>query len=458
MASLKFVREVATSISEPLKEHFTRGTDAAMVVLSPAGEATNHAPDLAVGPLIRELAVNYEGKSASKDFLSTCNEGEPSENTSSGTDCDDVLVLKRKLKSLKRKYRQLKESMMRNEIVSAPDHFHEENSRRFTSSIKDLANVFVKLIPFKRRMDPKASPVKDEANCIGHFIPNNLASLEAPSFSLGLDYLDIEEDNEQAPPQPENNCKPVPQVCNNTVPTQNKDDLHPEVTPEASVLSSESYDMKCIDVCIEAERIYNQRRSQGNYGNLISNRTSAETQMSIMTQTVGVKLDRQHASWQLTGKGGSLKAIRLTEDEFPHVRFSCLGQSLKPDGEVQNFVINSFCRLLFLDHHPSRSKKHYFFNKVGGQLLISHNEFKCCKVEHAFRSAHGVKTLQSSEMTQFPIIHEDHWFLFIANMKDKKFVFIDSLHTEDHTFHRAIKANITANAKCKHIATKSGNW
>uniref|UniRef100_A0A0E0M0P6 Ubiquitin-like protease family profile domain-containing protein n=1 Tax=Oryza punctata TaxID=4537 RepID=A0A0E0M0P6_ORYPU len=422
MASLKFVREVATSISEPLKEHFTRGTDAAMVVLSPAGEATNHAPDLAVGPLIRELAVNYEGKSASKDFLSTCNEGEPSENTSSGTDCDDVLVLKRKLKSLKRKYRQLKESMMRNEIVSAPDHFHEENSRRFTSSIKDLANVFVKLIPFKRRMDPKASPVKDEANnlqdpnlgdsflaegnkspdiqCIGHFIPNNLASLEAPSFSLGLDYLDIEEDNEQAPPQPENNCKPVPQVCNNTVPTQNKDDLHPEVTPEASVLSSESYDMKCIDVCIEAERIYNQRRSQGNYGNLISNRTSAEVGPFYMTH-------------------------------------NCILQPLDPnvhhDANSRGETGSSTCKLAA---HRKRRQ---------GQLLISHNEFKCCKVEHAFRSAHGVKTLQSSEMTQFPIIHEDHWFLFIANMKDKKFVFIDSLHTEDHTFHRAIKANIIRN-------------
>lgn len=61
-------REVATSVSEPLTEYFARGTDLAMVVLSPvgqatnhlsqAGEGTNHLVDLAVGSLIHEPVAN----------------------------------------------------------------------------------------------------------------------------------------------------------------------------------------------------------------------------------------------------------------------------------------------------------------------------------------------------------------------------------------------------------------
>uniref|UniRef100_A0A0E0MFQ6 DUF2828 domain-containing protein n=1 Tax=Oryza punctata TaxID=4537 RepID=A0A0E0MFQ6_ORYPU len=101
-------------------------------------------------------------KMITPDYLSTRTEGEPSENISSGSDYDDMLVLKRKLKSLKRKYLDLSESfenakkshavviestkhgavglpfksilehhthspsfdMVRNEIVSALYHFH----------------------------------------------------------------------------------------------------------------------------------------------------------------------------------------------------------------------------------------------------------------------------------------------------------------------------------------------
>lgn len=61
-------REVATSVSEPPTEYFARGTDLAMVVLSPvgqatnhlsqAGEGTNHLVDLAVGSLIHEPVAN----------------------------------------------------------------------------------------------------------------------------------------------------------------------------------------------------------------------------------------------------------------------------------------------------------------------------------------------------------------------------------------------------------------
>uniref|UniRef100_A0A0E0E9C6 Ubiquitin-like protease family profile domain-containing protein n=1 Tax=Oryza meridionalis TaxID=40149 RepID=A0A0E0E9C6_9ORYZ len=174
MATLKFVCEVATSASEPPTEHFARGTDSAMVVLSPAcqatnhvspaGEGTNHLADLAVGPLIDELAVSHEGKSTSKDFLPTVMK----ENLKSNVgviESADHGAAGSLFKSFPEHHTHSSScDMMRNEILSALDHFHEENSRRITSSVKDLADAFIKLIPFKRRMDPEASPAKDEAN------------------------------------------------------------------------------------------------------------------------------------------------------------------------------------------------------------------------------------------------------------------------------------------------------
>jgi hypothetical protein len=39
-----------------------------------------------------------------------------------------------------------------------------------------------------------------------------------------------------------------------------------------------------------------------------------------------------------------------------------IGKSMKPDGWVEAYVINAFCRKLFRENHPSKSNKHFFFH------------------------------------------------------------------------------------------------
>ena len=34
----------------------------------------------------------------------------------------------------------------------------------------------------------------------------------------------------------------------------------------------------------------------------------------------------------------------------------------------------------------------------------------------------------------FPICINDHWFVFVVDIKDRKFVFLDSLYHKDHEF------------------------
>ena len=57
---------------------------------------------------------------------------------------------------------------------------------------------------------------------------------------------------------------------------------------------------------------------------------------------------------------------------FPAVKFlktsvtySSFGESVDPKGLVDNFFIAGCCRKMFEDHHPRRSKKHYFYPHVG---------------------------------------------------------------------------------------------
>jgi hypothetical protein len=43
-----------------------------------------------------------------------------------------------------------------------------------------------------------------------------------------------------------------------------------------------------------------------------------------------------------------------------------LGESMKPGGKVNNFVVVAFCDHLFCrpDGHPDVSKRHYFFSNI----------------------------------------------------------------------------------------------
>ncbi|RLN32891.1 hypothetical protein C2845_PM03G09860 [Panicum miliaceum] len=91
--------------------------------------------------------------------------------------------------------------------------------------------------------------------------------------------------------------------------------------------------------------------------------------------------------------------------QFDGVRctFWSLGELLKQGGFVNNFVIAAFCYHLFckFNGHPDTSKRHYFFANV---------------------------------VLYFPTFYENHWSLFIVNIKDSKFVFLDSYFRKDDDY------------------------
>uniref|UniRef100_A0A0E0E7W6 Ubiquitin-like protease family profile domain-containing protein n=1 Tax=Oryza meridionalis TaxID=40149 RepID=A0A0E0E7W6_9ORYZ len=67
------------------------------------------------------------------------------------------------------------------------------------------------------------------------------------------------------------------------------------------------------------------------------------------------------------------------------------------------------------------------------------------KVKKSFLGASKARELQLCDMLHFPIYFNQHWFLFIVDIKDRMLVFLDSLHNEGDDFFRPIMAQLKAN-------------
>ncbi|XP_044428611.1 uncharacterized protein [Triticum aestivum] len=116
--------------------------------------------------------------------------------------------------------------------------------------------------------------------------------------------------------------------------------------------------------------------------------------------------------------------------------------SLQFKSRVDNFLILCVCRYLFNEAHPSVSKKHFFFSYIGETILDGTNAEI---VGNAFNGANSAFPMWRSNMLYFPICRFSHWFSFVVCLKEKLFVFLDSLYGEFSDFHLAIRDPIVNN-------------
>ncbi|KAF7104851.1 hypothetical protein CFC21_105715 [Triticum aestivum] len=121
-----------------------------------------------------------------------------------------------------------------------------------------------------------------------------------------------------------------------------------------------------------------------------------------------------------------------------------LGDSFDAAGHVEAYVFNVFCRILFRENHPRRSKRHYFFTTLGDYFLgnWSSEEGRRDMRRKALRSFNGAGKalpLHESERMFFSSVHGEHWFLFIVDIIARKFVFLDSYYEGNTPFHIGIR-------------------
>ncbi|KAM0918182.1 hypothetical protein ACQ4PT_008815 [Festuca glaucescens] len=131
-----------------------------------------------------------------------------------------------------------------------------------------------------------------------------------------------------------------------------------------------------------------------------------------------------------------------------HCSYISLGQTLMPDGHIDNFLIPCFCQKFFEDNHPSKSGRHYFFSYIGESILQLSNQMHESLVRTSFlgaASASKGKRLDFSDRLFFPICHLEHWFTFVVDFKWKLFAFLDSLYGPKSEYQCAIRGPLIDN-------------
>ncbi|CAL4956391.1 unnamed protein product [Urochloa decumbens] len=126
--------------------------------------------------------------------------------------------------------------------------------------------------------------------------------------------------------------------------------------------------------------------------------------------------------------------------------FWSLGESLKPGGLVKTFVVSAFCYSLFQkpNGHPDASKRHYFFSNISENLLKDIDEADQDVLARAFRRSSKARPLQRPDMLFFPTCFEDNWFVFVVDMKDRKYVMLDPLYNENDEFQEVVRERMRA--------------
>nr|AAP54389.2 Ulp1 protease family, C-terminal catalytic domain containing protein [Oryza sativa Japonica Group] len=126
-------------------------------------------------------------------------------------------------------------------------------------------------------------------------------------------------------------------------------------------------------------------------------------------------------------------------------KFYSFGHSLKKNCIVSPYVISVFCRVLFQDSHPSKSKRNYFFLSIGAELINDISDKGLEKVKKSFEGATNARKLHLCDMLYFPILHLQHWFLFIVDLKDRMLVILDCVYHEGDDFYEPIMTQLINN-------------
>ncbi|CAL4911061.1 unnamed protein product [Urochloa decumbens] len=126
--------------------------------------------------------------------------------------------------------------------------------------------------------------------------------------------------------------------------------------------------------------------------------------------------------------------------------FWSLGESLKPHGQVHSFVVSVFCYSLFLKPvwHFDVSKRYYFFPNIADNLLKNYDEADEDVLSRAFKRLSKIRPVTHSNMLFFPSFYDEHWFVFVVDMKERKYVMLDSLYKEDDEYQQYVSQRMRA--------------
>nr|BAC92414.1 hypothetical protein [Oryza sativa Japonica Group]BAC92597.1 hypothetical protein [Oryza sativa Japonica Group] len=195
-------------------------------------------------------------------------------------------------------------------------------------------------------------------------------------------------------------------------------------SPDVVFLGENKFPQTVKESCVKTEEIYNATNNLSRYTHgmsssggklpahgprriIVPSRHASDPFVPAMKRRflVSDQENRYYIALCRLADSSKWQSYDAVDIDNVRAKFSSFGHSLKKTGVVLPFVMSVFCRFLFQNNHPSKSKKHYFFPSIG---------------------------------LFFPILHGQHWFVLVVDIKDRMLVFLDSLHQPDDEFFEPI--------------------
>ncbi|TVT99471.1 hypothetical protein EJB05_55140, partial [Eragrostis curvula] len=261
----------------------------------------------------------------------------------------------------------------------------------------------------------------------------------------------------------ENHCKPTPNLAS----TQPKFSGVPKslvtnkqnVSPDIQILGETNVFGRANKMYRTSENLYNSNmRSVQNEVNEEGSKSSSEARPQEFFDTPDNATSNPNFLTNCSTSGGKLphygprRNINAPLDLHGvdigkvHCTFKSFGESMMPGGHISNFVIAVYCRYLFMkpNGHPDQSKNHYFFSSIADNLLLPPEVAKQGILKRAFNPS-SARPLYKSDLLFYPVLFENHWFLFIVDIKDQRWVFLDSYYSKNDDYQRHVRETLIPN-------------
>ncbi|EAZ42250.1 hypothetical protein OsJ_26814 [Oryza sativa Japonica Group] len=228
-------------------------------------------------------------------------------------------------------------------------------------------------------------------------------------------------------------------------------------SPDVVFLGENKFPQTVKESCVKTEEIYNATNNLSRYTHgmsssggklpahgprriIVPSRHASDPFVPAMKRRflVSDQENRYYIALCRLADSSKWQSYDAVDIDNVRAKFSSFGHSLKKTGVVLPFVMSVFCRFLFQNNHPSKSKKHYFFPSIGAQLILDPDFVDQEKVKKSFLGAASARPLHLCDMLFFPILHGQHWFVLVVDIKDRMLVFLDSLHQPDDEFFEPI--------------------
>ncbi|CAL5083223.1 unnamed protein product [Urochloa decumbens] len=177
---------------------------------------------------------------------------------------------------------------------------------------------------------------------------------------------------------------------------------------------------------------------------LLSNPAPSSTQRARESTTFG-KLCTARDKGDLVGGQGVSKCVKyhVSKSETLNYEAICSLAFFEYQGEDAVYLYGVRCTFWSLGE-SLKPDGYYFFSNIADNLLKNFDEADEDVISRAFKRLSKTRPVTHSNMLFSPSFYDDHWFIFVVDIKQRKYVMLDSLYKEDDDYQLYVSQRMRA--------------